>query len=54
MSKPDENAKKSPAQQTDEKHGSIKHAQQTDRTMAEVDLARGSEVETRAAARGRG
>ena len=53
MSKPDQNTKKSPAQQTGEEHGSIKSAQQTDRHMPEPDLARGSEVETRAAARNR-
>jgi hypothetical protein len=51
MAKPDENARKSPAQQTGEEHGSVKKAQRSERDM--VDLARGSEVETRAAAQHR-
>ena len=40
-------AGKSPAQQTGENQGRIKAPQQTDATMAEKDLARGSEPETR-------
>lgn len=51
MSKPDQNAKQSPAQQTDEEHGSVKRAQRSERDM--LDVARGSEVETRAAAQHR-
>lgn len=39
----------SPDRQTGEKKGKIKQPQQTDATMAEKDLARGSETETRAA-----
>ena len=54
MSKPKNETDKSPAAQAGEEHGSIKRPQQTDRNMPEPDLARGSEVETRAAARGRG
>jgi len=51
---PDE-AKRSitPAQQTGEDQGVIKRPQQSDATMAEKDLARGSEPETRAASRRR-
>jgi hypothetical protein len=37
-----------PAQQTGEDHGKIKRPQQTDATMAEKDLPRGSEKETHA------
>jgi hypothetical protein len=37
-----------PARQTGETHGKIKRPQQTDATMAEKDLARGSEPETHA------
>lgn len=37
-----------PAQQTGEDHGRIKRPQQTDATMAEKDLPRGSEKETHA------
>lgn len=37
-----------PAQQTSEDHGKIKRPQQTDATMAEKDLPRGSEKETHA------
>jgi hypothetical protein len=36
-----------PAQQTGETQGKIKAPQQTDSTMAEKDLARGSETDTR-------
>lgn len=43
----------SPARQTGEDKGKIKRPQQTDATMAEKDLARGSEPETRAASRRR-
>ncbi len=39
--------------QKGEKFGKIKRPQQTDATMAEKDLARGSEPETRAASRRR-
>ena len=46
--------KRSPAQQAGEEHGKIKQPQQTDRNMADQDTARGSEVETRNAASGRG
>ena len=38
---------KDPAAQTGEDQGVIKQRQQTDATMAEKDLARGSEPETR-------
>ncbi len=37
-----------PAHQTGEEHGKIKRPQQTDATMAEKDLPRGSEKETHA------
>jgi hypothetical protein len=37
---------KSPADQQNEDHGKIKKPQQTDATMAEKDLARGSEPAT--------
>jgi len=37
---------KSPAAQADESKGTIKRPQQTDATMAEKDLARGSEPAT--------
>jgi len=43
------NAGMTPAQQTGEGQGKIKAPQQTDATMAEKDLARGSEPETRGA-----
>ena len=43
----------SPERQTGENKGKIKRPQQTDATMAEKDLARGSEVETRAGSEGR-
>lgn len=45
---------KSPARQTGEEHGRIKGRQQTDETMAEKDLPRGSEPETRGASHRRG
>lgn len=51
MAKPDQPSERSPARQAGEEHGSIKRPQRSERDM--VDLARGSEVETRAAARGR-
>jgi len=54
MAKPDNPENQSPAQQTGEEHGRIKRPQQTDRNMADDDIARGSEVATRAHARGRG
>ena len=38
---------KSPAHQKGEENGAIKSPQQTDATMAEKDLARGSETEAR-------
>ena len=41
-----------PAHATGEDKGRIKRPQRTDATMNEDDLARGSEVETREAARG--
>lgn len=41
-------ADKTPARQTGEDHGTIKQPQQTDATMAEKDLPRGSEKETHA------
>jgi len=41
------------ARQADERHGRIKRRLQTDATMADKDLARGSEPETRAASRRR-
>lgn len=43
---PTKPAERRPAQQTDEAHGKIKRPQQTDATMAEKDLPRGSEKET--------
>lgn len=42
--KPEENLE--PRRQTGEKEGRIKRAQQTDATMAEKDLPRGSERES--------
>lgn len=39
---------KTPTHQTGEQHGQIKQPQQTDATMAEKDLPRGSEKETHA------
>lgn len=39
---------KTPARQTGEDQGKIKKPQQTDATMAEKDLPRGSEKETHA------
>lgn len=45
---PTKPAKQSPANQTDEAQGKIKRPQQTDATMAEKDLPRGSEKETHA------
>lgn len=50
MTRPDQpDEKKNPAQQRGEEHGQIKRSQQTDRNMADVDTARGSERETRGA-----
>lgn len=47
--RPDEQAaNEKPANQTGEEKGVIKKPQQTDATMAEKDLARGSEAETHA------
>lgn len=43
-----ETADKNPAHQVGEDKGKIKRAQQTDATMREKDLARGSEKETHA------
>ena len=55
MAKPDQPEEKhNPAQEAGEEHGRIKRPQQTDRNMADIDLPRGSEVETRAASRRRG
>lgn len=48
MSKPENNEDKSPASQAGEENGTIKRPQRSERDM--VDTARGSEVETRAAA----
>jgi hypothetical protein len=45
---PGKTNERNPAQQTDEAHGKIKRPQQTDATMAEKDLPRGSEKETHA------
>ncbi|WP_158241566.1 hypothetical protein [Novosphingobium sp. TH158] len=42
-----------PAAEAGEEKGKIKRPQRTDATMAEKDLARGSEPETRAASRRR-
>ena len=44
----DKRNERNPAQQTGEDHGKIKRPQQTDATMAEKDLPRGSEKETHA------
>jgi hypothetical protein len=44
--KPD--PKQSPPNQTDETRGAIKRPQQTDATMADKDIPRGSEQETHA------
>lgn len=52
MSKSNKPEDQSPAQQAGEEHGKIKRPQRSERDM--VDTARGSEVETRAAASGRG
>jgi hypothetical protein len=48
MAQPNASPDKNPANQTDEQHGRIKQPQQTDATMAEKDLPRGSEKETHA------
>ena len=49
MPNPDKSRdERKPAQQTGEEHGKIKRPQQTDATMAEKDLPRGSEKETHA------
>ncbi|MGX7951784.1 hypothetical protein ACWPM1_04375 [Tsuneonella sp. HG249] len=48
MTKPNQPEDQSPAQQAGEENGRIKKPQRSEREM--VDLARGSEVETRAAA----
>lgn len=45
---PADRTDKNPAHQTDESKGRIKRPQQTDATMAEKDLPRGSEPETHA------
>lgn len=47
-------ADKSPARQTGEDKGRIKGVQQTDATMAEKDLARGSEPATHIPSRKQG
>jgi len=47
MTKPTDPAKR-PQNQTGEDQGTIKRPQQTDATMAEKDLPRGSEQETHA------
>jgi hypothetical protein len=51
VSKPEQPENNSPAQQAGEENGSIKKPQRNERDM--VDLSRGSEVETRAAASNR-
>ena len=51
MSKPNQPDKSSPAQQAGEENGKIKSPQRSERDM--IDTARGSEVETRAAASNR-
>jgi len=43
----DPSVKETPREQADEDHGQIKNRQVTDRNMAEKDLPRGSENETR-------
>ena len=52
MTKPNQSENRSPAQQAGEEHGKIKRPQRSERDME--DTARGSEVETRSAASGRG
>ena len=48
MTKPNRPEDRSPAQQAGEENGRIKRPQRSERDM--IDTARGSEVETRAAA----
>jgi hypothetical protein len=48
MAKPADPTDRNPARQTGESKGKIKRPQQTDATMAEKDLPRGSEPETHA------
>jgi hypothetical protein len=48
MAQPNAPTPNSPARQTGEQNGRIKQPQQTDSTMAEKDLPRGSEKETHA------
>ena len=48
MPQPTDRTDKNPAHQTTENKGKIKAPQQTDATMAEKDLPRGSEKETHA------
>lgn len=52
MGKPEQPERRSPARQAGEENGRIKKPQRNERDM--VDLARGSEVETRASAQRRG
>ena len=54
MNKSDKPEDRSPAQRAGEEYGKTKQPQQTDRTMRDQDTPRGSEVETRNAASGRG
>ena len=48
MAEPIDRTDKDPAHQTGEEKGRIRKPQQTDATMAEKDLPRGSEKETHA------
>lgn len=48
MAQPNAPTDKNPANQTGEQNGRIKQPQQTDATMVEKDLPRGSEKETHA------
>ena len=48
MAQPNTPNPNNPARQTGEENGRIKQPQQTDATMAEKDLPRGSEKETHA------
>jgi len=48
MTRATNQTEKNPAHQTGEDKGTIKRPQQTDATMAEKDLPRGSEKETHA------
>ena len=54
MTNPRQDEDRNPAHQTGEEHGKIKRPQQTDATMQDDDLPRGSEVETRNSSNRRG